>query len=76
MPFAAMIDDSRWIFGQADIRLASREHDTHLSDAIQIPAIVQIRYKIRRAVVVAVVVVIIADELMDVEGATHMLPLQ
>ena len=60
-------DREALIFTAANIGLAGRENDLHAIDR----GVVEIGEKIRRAVVVAVVVVVSVQKLMDVECATH-----
>src|SRR5579862_4931534 len=56
---------------QANVGLASGEYDSHLPDAIQEPRVAEVGQKIRRAVVIAVLVVVAVQELVNIERSAH-----
>src|SRR5665213_1007800 len=56
---------------QADIALTGGQHDALLTDAVQNPSIMHVPHEIRRAVEVAVFVVIAVEELMNIVSTAH-----
>jgi hypothetical protein len=71
MPLAFKIAENLTFWSRQNVPVSRAQHDIHLPVPAQEPIIVLVWQKVRRAVEIAVVIVIPVQKLMDVEGSAH-----